>query len=203
MKPQSVSFSTRGSISLKSSDMEYDGDRAREETTTEKDSKAEVLKHMQLNEEIPQVSSNSDEIHDSLAADEVPHQLVSRLPSTSDEDWLRSRTSRLLGLVDADEETLPRKTCESLQNPERKLLDSCDLSNAETNNLVSTAAVTSGLEKSLETTSARLFVRNLSYTTSEEELKKHFETQGQTLVEEVSLSDSLDVCEPHSYIMVW
>lgn len=191
VKPQSVSFSARDSDLVKSPEIQNDGDRAHNKKNTERASKAEVFTHSQSIEDIPQHISSNSETHDSLAANQVPRRLASQLPSTSDEDWLRSRTSRLLGLADADEEMSPRKNCESSQYPERKLLDTCNMSNAETQDLVSTTANTSDPEKILETASARLFVRNLSYAASEEELKKYFETQGQTLVEEVSLSESL------------
>ncbi|KAL8843841.1 MAG: hypothetical protein Q9176_001803 [Flavoplaca citrina] len=119
-------------------------------------------------------------------------------PSTvTDDDWLRSRTSRLLGLVDDDDTVLE-------ENPWPERLSNSEASgNAQTHTRLGTSntglqakgdpAQTTDTKASPEAQEAssavaaidRLFVRNLPYTVTEQELRTHFEQVGSGHVEEV------------------
>lgn len=114
-------------------------------------------------------------------------------PST-DEAWLRSRTSRLLGLEEAedppnqalsgeDEEadryTSSKKPC---QEPSAGQ-DITTEGTAANGNPTPVSSVDPS--SNANSASERLFVRNLSYATTEEDLRNHFETHGN--ITEVSL----------------
>lgn len=122
-----------------------------------------------------------------LATSKVANEATQ--PST-DEAWLRSRTSRLLGLEDASE--LPTFTTQAVSDAEEEA-DGCDFpkksgqrpSAGQDITIEGSAAngdptPVSSLDPSNidNTSSERLFVRNLSYTTTEEDLRSHFETYG-------------------------
>lgn len=117
-----------------------------------------------------------DMVESDAAEDDAPK------PDVSDEDWLRSRTSRLLDLVeDAEELSLSApKTAESEQltfeqQPEEHAptMDIDDRRAAEANATVETISET-----------GRLFVRNLAYSVTEEELEERFSEFGE--LQEVS-----------------
>lgn len=119
--------------------------------------------------------------------------------AASDEDWLRSRTSRLLGLVDDDEALMPKgsvmehhdhTTTSRLQrgSPGRDIADAT--TQAETvpkphsDESKGTPRADPG---DTDFDSSRLFVRNLPYTVTEEELHAFLETREVGPLEEVSL----------------
>jgi multiple RNA-binding domain-containing protein 1 len=104
-------------------------------------------------------------------------------PDTTDDDWLRGRTNRLLDLVD----------------PEELVVNSRAEASANENTVAETTAgePVANEEPSIEEeefegfedekpdpvieaikSNGRLFVRNLPYTASEEDLREHFETFG-------------------------
>jgi multiple RNA-binding domain-containing protein 1 len=103
----------------------------------------------------------------------------------TDDDWLRSRTNRLLGLMDPEDIVGGSIGNSTSQNIEPV---------AETNVSVAEPANSDDMltEETLEEeeeekpdptieaikTSGRLFVRNLPYSASEDDLRKHFETFG-------------------------
>lgn len=110
-------------------------------------------------------------------------------PST-DEAWLRSRTSRLLGLEEAGDR--PTLTTQAMSDGEgeadrfnhpkklgkrpsagQDITTEGSAANGDTTPI-------SSLDPSNNdnSSSERLFVRNLSYTTTEEDLRSHFETYG-------------------------
>ena len=108
----------------------------------------------------------------------------------SDADWLRSRTSRLLGLVDDND-------LQTTAPPGEAPTDNAGLS--EVPELVkegsmSETSVQMDKEVQIEEDvfenqargNGRLFVRNLTYTITEEELRKHFEDEGHGAIGEVS-----------------
>ncbi|PKS08241.1 hypothetical protein jhhlp_005183 [Lomentospora prolificans] len=127
-------------------------------------------------------------------------------PATSkdatDDEWLRSRTNRLLDLLD-DDEPLPapqptQQTVEPVGEVDTNIAD------VQYQNLVSSSAEIAGVEQQVSAAEAsaqegedfnpdletirktsRLFVRNLPYSTSEDDLRYHFEKFG--TVEEVHL----------------
>ncbi|SLM34885.1 pre-rrna processing protein [Lasallia pustulata] len=119
--------------------------------------------------------------------------------ATSDADWLRSRTSRLLGLVDdegsvtfaatsnEDNRQKTDKSWVSMQKEESPISDASVQMDGEPPIEAPAATNVSTLE-TLEESSAtgRLFVRNLPYSVAEDELRAHFVPYGD--LEEVHLS---------------
>lgn len=114
----------------------------------------------------------------------------------TDDDWLRSRTSRLLGLVDDG------PALQDAHNPERGSMGeaSCSArrqSSSETSD--AGVQVDAGLVQQADTearlvdqetdgtatATGRLFVRNLPYTVTDQELRHHFEQLGCGHLEEV------------------
>ena len=123
------------------------------------------------------------------------------VPAASDDDWLRSRTSRLLGLVDDDDNDdalearpLLQTGAESPKDPvvpkqpqERGTSDAgvqTDEDSHKPDAPISEQNFT-GIENTGAST-GRLFIRNLMYTTAEHELREHFEAQNYGPIEEVS-----------------
>ena len=121
---------------------------------------------------------------------EATQEPLTQSLALSDADWLRSRTSRLLGLMDDD-------TVQATALPEYAPAEKAGL--AEVPELVKDYSVSDAsvqTDKELEVEGAlpehespdngRLFVRNLTYTITEEDLRKHFEDRGHGTIEEVS-----------------
>ena len=116
-------------------------------------------------------------------------------PAASDADWLRSRTSRLLGLVEDNEgiEGRPllgeRPTKQA--TPETKTLRQENEGDIDTTTKTDEDAHkgddTTGarLTESESISTGRLFVRNLTYSTTEEDLRNHFASHGYREIEEV------------------
>jgi multiple RNA-binding domain-containing protein 1 len=135
--------------------------------------------------------------------DSIPRQPASaedepsEQPAVSDLDWLRSRTSRTLGLQSDSEESDNEKSAESESEDERQStpVSSDDETEEPSNKEISSPAeVAATTEPDAPTVSAaeakiiktgRLFVRNLVYGITEEDLRNVFSPHGQ--IEEVSL----------------
>jgi multiple RNA-binding domain-containing protein 1 len=111
----------------------------------------------------------------------------------SDVDWARSRTSRLLGLLDDDEEEQPAAKPGSNDAPSDSddvdLVEgtSKDMPNGATESSIPTPPSDHTADESKPhgnsevegiRSSMRLFVRNLPYTVSEQDLEAVFETYG-------------------------
>jgi len=98
--------------------------------------------------------------------------------NATDDEWLRSRTSRLLDILDPDEDAEQRveagaaATHDRAKEPDDQADESVDLPAEEASRTDHYA------DGALIRETCRLFVRNLSYSTSEEELKEYFETFG-------------------------
>lgn len=122
------------------------------------------------------------------------------IQTASDADWLRSRTSRLLGLVDDDDglgqHNLPvdgeDQKAVMPSNPEH--IESTSKSDAsvqmddESKDVDDTAAASPPRsDEDSAIGNGRLFVRNLTYTITEEELRQHLESRAYGTTEEVSL----------------
>lgn len=119
------------------------------------------------------------------------------LPQASDADWLRSRTSRLLDLVDEDDEIVS-KTSENQPEPGKSrgstlYKDERDMSDAGSQREGDHKAKpveppeSSKIDfPSPSIATGRLFVRNLAYTTTESDLRSYLEDIGSALPEEVS-----------------
>ena len=130
-----------------------------------------------------------------IPSDRDPFQEAAQEPLTksvavSDADWLRSSTSRLLVLVDDDntEAIIPPENAPT----ERVMLSEIPQPNIEGS--VSDASVQMNGEVEVEgamiedeiISNGRLFVRNLTYTITEQDLRKHFEDLSFGTIEEVS-----------------
>lgn len=135
---------------------------------------------------------------DTGPATEVTQPAGEREPSTiTDDDWLRSRTSRLLGLVDDDdtaleENSLPERLSHSKASGNAQTHTSLETSDtglqAEGDPVQQTDTMATPKAQITNSTAAvidRLFVRNLPYTVTDQELRDHFEQAGGGQVEEV------------------
>ena len=121
---------------------------------------------------------------------EATQEALTKSTAVSDADWLRLRTSRLLGLVDDDD---AQPTAPPQDAPTDKIGPS-EVPDLVTDGSVAEASVQADEEPGVEGSilenqaagNGRLFVRNLTYTTTEEDLRKHFEDCGNGTIEEVS-----------------
>lgn len=124
---------------------------------------------------------------------------VPNATATSDVDWLRSRSSRLLGLVDDDDAIgsakLPQDgEKQKSENPQQS--GSGDRSDASVQAIedvdeeepTQTAPPPQFKKDGTANGHGRLFVRNLTYTTTEDNLREHFQSYGE--LEEVRLLSS-------------
>ncbi len=129
-------------------------------------------------------------------ADKLP--ATDETPAASDADWLRSRTSRLLGLVDDEDASAHTNALDYEDNqkdvvsPAREHVEGVGRSDAgvqtheEVDNedpVALSLRIEDPEDAALE--SRRLFIRNLTYTTTEDELRRHFENGGYGDIEEV------------------
>ena len=124
----------------------------------------------------------------SLTEKETLHVPVMIAPPPSDADWLRSRTSRLLGLVDDDEHKASNTRPGSPTPVQTKVIQQMPDAGSQTDAELAEGATepTTHPEPKADQNlvTGRLFLRNLSYTTSEDELRQHFAKYG--IVSEVS-----------------
>ncbi|KND91264.1 Multiple RNA-binding domain-containing protein 1 [Tolypocladium ophioglossoides CBS 100239] len=116
-----------------------------------------------------------------------------KAPATeaTDDDWLRSRTSRLLDLVDPDDMT-PRPEDGFAKRDTENDRDASHSSNEMTYDVAEDAAATNEVARgdavdAISRTS-RLFIRNLPYSATEEDLRDTFEKFG--TLQEVHLPTS-------------
>jgi len=110
----------------------------------------------------------------------------------TDDDWLRSRTSRLLDLVDPDDIPVPSKADEQsdsapFESFEEEPLPITQHEEAAADELEPEAEEAEQEDPTLAAirSNGRLFVRNLPYTATEDDLRAHFAPFG--ALEEVSL----------------
>lgn len=170
----------------------------------------------------PAVTVNTDETKDSPVQDapfdknnhgSAPTDSIadSNDPSAaqgekSDMDWMRSRTSRLLGLVEDDDEESPmpqsRRDIE-IDVHQGSVGDTLtdDVSDSRNTALHPELVVDAGIgnvEDETISDSGRLFLRNLVFSVTEDEIKELFESDGD--VEEVGIYRSLI---PQRYVMIF
>lgn len=152
---------------------------------------------------LPSIASAPDVLSKVLEQERVPIPVgqsedvpVTEINAT-DDDWLRSRTSRLLDLVEPtnlatlepnqEEPNASTQTDESLpvesNDPVGELMPVDEIAND--------AEIQEDLDHTVEAikASGRLFVRNLPYTATEDELRKYFAAHG--ALEEVTAFYSL------------
>ena len=121
---------------------------------------------------------------------EAPQEPFDKSLAASDADWLRSRTSRLLGLVDdndlqttAPSGGAPTDTTGLSEVPE--LVKEASVSETSVQ-MDKEVQIEEDVFENQAAGNGRLFVRNLTYTTTEEDLRKHFEDEGHGTIGEVS-----------------
>lgn len=138
---------------------------------------------LSANETIPDAASNfrNDRTDEPTVAE---HQ--SRMSEAADVDWLRSRTSRLLDLDEPDDRVVAEEGVRQEEgSPERATtnMEEENHSSGETTHDTTgdktpdDEAATLGVVEAISRTS-RLFVRNLPYSASEEEIREAFEKFG-------------------------
>lgn len=178
-------------------------------------SKPQPAEAPQLNptpSQVPEASKQQDE--DAVMEDEPsrsPEESTEPVQPTStttkdatDDEWLRSRTNRLLDLLDDDEPLPPpqpaQQTEERPEETDSKMQDGQEAGESapavvkESRDENESAAdqgsgqESKGVNPDLETIrkTSRLFVRNLPYSASEDDLRAHFDQYGH--VEEVRFS---------------
>lgn len=113
----------------------------------------------------------------------------------SDADWLRSKTSRTLGVVDDDDEELAhrpkpseKEVSDTAEDAEPESADDAQPPTSGGGAVVdkTESRVSSDIESIRQT--GRLFLRNLPYDVSEDDLRGHFDAFG--ALEEVSFQHS-------------
>ena len=147
------------------------------------------------------LETQDGEIEKPKADNESSAQGLGQEPSaTSDTEWRRSRTSRLLGLLD-DEEVLEANPSDqenhSIMSMDKNVTDSEphvrneDSSPvAEADSVLKERPSSAGVEDDVAIENGRLFIRNLTYTSTSEDLRHHFATYGYQDLVEVSFFQS-------------
>lgn len=133
---------------------------------------------------------------------------------SSDADWLRSRTSRILGLVDDDDaldtigptddrEEQKTTAAEPFQQVESGGIPDVSVQTARESHdgiLIGGSELSPGTEDTA-VGNGRLFIRNLTYTIKEHDLRQHFESGGYGMIEEVSQNFSCVIVSRSSIAM--
>ena len=148
-------------------------------------------------EKSPENPITAQSAHDFPRLEGVPQ-------AASDDDWLRSRTSRLLGLLDEDDDTLmlrkpvfeedsryqnPTAPQQSPLTETAEAATQADLKSVEhADNSLDTRTADPG---DVSLFSGRLFIRNLAYSATAEELRDFFESRNFGVIEEVGTSPRL------------
>lgn len=174
-----------------------DSDQEYEALSRPKRQKGEPLKsQMRSLEEVPvepvQARSDADHVQEEHDTKDAATN-AEESQGVSDADWLRSRTSRLLGLLDEDEEEQKTQNRDSAGDSEQGRSgfseDRAPKSEEVDNKLDSSAGPqddrykhsdspeVNGDEETIRQT-GRLFLRNLSYNVSEDDLRDHFSQFG-------------------------
>lgn len=171
-----------------------------------KKQKSESKKNRKVEQgfEAPQAEAASPQQDDAIGIAEQGSEVAVQGPldtmqPASDADWLRSRTSRLLGLVVDDDALGQNNLSEDGEDQKTEMLSNSeqveDVGNADasvqTDEEVKKADDTTVVlpfhsEEGSPMSNGRIFVRNLTYTTTEEELRHHFENGAYGTIEEVS-----------------
>lgn len=144
----------------------------------------EVLNH---SEENPTTATSN--LPPSDVIPEAPSILDQELPNTTDGDWLRSRTKNVVAVDHTDDamslnasletDVLDQESITDHQVSKRIVPDSNIQAEAATDSQSSTPAV------SAEHATARIFVRNLAYATTEDDLREYFTSHGSDSVQAV------------------
>ncbi|KXX80433.1 Multiple RNA-binding domain-containing protein 1 [Madurella mycetomatis] len=120
-----------------------------------------------------------------------PAREAPRVPAdATDDDWLRSRTSRLLDLVDPDDPEFSARSAPPVPDavPASEMQEQSDdgpAANADEPNEATSKGESHEDDVALVLKTSRLFLRNLSYTVTEDDIREHFGKFGN--LEEVNL----------------
>jgi multiple RNA-binding domain-containing protein 1 len=193
--------SMRAQVEAERSDEEYEHipKKTKRQTTTSQT----VDENPEQGQEAQSQPSKSEEHEQTLEVTEASQE---EQPAVSDSEWARSRTSRLLGLLDDEEEDEAarrqgRSTPEQLDDdvePEKGVLK--DQSDMDPESSIPTPPSdepddthVSATDPNVEAVRAsmRLFVRNLPYATSEQDLEIEFESFGNLEEVRIGLSASI------------
>ena len=146
---------------------------------------------------MPQVEAKTVTSDCDLSQD-AEKETLAQTSAVSDADWLRSRTSRLLGLMDDDVqvtalvEDAPTEKSNLAEVPELVKDDSVSDASVQTDEDLE---IEGAIVENNTVENGRLFVRNLTYTITEEDLRTLFEGQGHGTIQEVSpRSKKRDTC---------
>ncbi|KAL7791370.1 RNA-binding domain-containing protein [Trichoderma ceciliae] len=172
------------------SDDEYEQIPKRKEKLRKTES-SEASRSLVMNQRLPREATSDQGVQsaaEEVVADDVKPQEAEKLPRTAaeatDDDWLRSRTNRLLDLVDPDDLPRPAETASEVETAVRDDGASDDAPHPP-RDAVGEDAPEQADDKGAEATgpddaiatitrTSRLFVRNLPYTATEEDLYQEF-----------------------------
>ena len=163
-----------------------------------KDSPKSMQKHELTLQSNPKAGDQASATEIS-ASNEAENKGGETLPQASDADWLRSRTSRLLDLIDDDDEIVSKasdtklESAETREKPGHKVERDMSHAGSQTDgDYTEKASEPPGSNNSdppkPSIATGRLFVRNLAYTTTESDLRAHLKNIGFATTEEVSKS---------------
>ncbi|KAL6904675.1 hypothetical protein GGI43DRAFT_421149 [Trichoderma evansii] len=172
------------------SDNEYEQIPKRQEKLRKTDP-SEASRSLVMNQRLPREMALDQGVQsaaEAAVADSVKPQEAEETPQASvdatDDDWLRSRTNRLLDLVDPDDLPQPAEQA-AVDEAVRDNGDNTDIPHSS-HEVVSEdapdqtndqgAEATTGTDDAISTImrTSRLFVRNLPYTATEEDLHQKF-----------------------------
>ena len=143
------------------------------------------------------MASAQPSVTETSTLSDVRNESGESLPQASDADWLRSRTSRLLDLVDDDDEIVSKASenepepgklrSSTLYKDERDMSDARSQKDGDYKAKSVEPPESSKIDlPSPSIATGRLFVRNLAYTTTEIDLRSYLEDTGSASPKEVS-----------------
>lgn len=148
--------------------------------------------------EIAPVETAPEDIQPGSEIEVLQPSKESEVPPATDDDWLRSRTSRLLGLAGSEDAMAPNDRSEadevekgkaSGKSEARSRSESIDAAIQTEADAVHSLDVKANPASSIADDAARatnrLFVRNLPYTATEDDLRQHFERLDHGIIAEV------------------
>lgn len=127
--------------------------------------------------------------HLDTAMPDVPDAAAADQPPATDDDWLRSKTNRLLDLVEDDDAPVAPSSAPSKPAPQKRDSPVVVEEQAEPAQPVQESAPladTASSEEDKIRETGRLYLRNLHFEVAEEDIKNHFSKYGS--LDEVSLT---------------
>ncbi|KAM0253976.1 hypothetical protein ACHAQJ_006989 [Trichoderma viride] len=172
------------------SDNEYEQIPKRKDKVHKTES-SEASRSLVMNQRAPREATSDQGVQpmaEEVVTDNVKPKEAEKLPQTAveatDDDWLRSRTNRLLDLVDPDDLPQPAEAAAVVETAVRDDGDNDDTPHSRREAIgedVPEQADDKGAEATgaddaiaIITRTSRLFVRNLPYTATEEDLHQEF-----------------------------